>query len=152
MMTIREAEKTDIAVIADFQLKMAKETENLDLNPETVVKGVTAVFSDPSHGKYFVTEIESKVCASLMVTPEWSDWRNSKVLWIQSVYVLPEFRKSGVFKKMYQHLKSLVEGSELYTGLRLYVDKSNHIARNVYRQIGMNGEHYEVFEWMKDNR
>jgi ribosomal protein S18 acetylase RimI-like enzyme len=150
-MTIRVAEKIDIAVITDFQIKMAKETENLDLNPETVKKGVTAVFSDPNLGKYFVAETESGVCASLMLTPEWSDWRNSKVLWIQSVYVLPEFRKSGIFKKMYLHLKSLVENSESYSGLRLYVDKSNHVARNVYRQIGMNGEHYEVFEWMKNN-
>jgi ribosomal protein S18 acetylase RimI-like enzyme len=150
-MTIREAQRTDIAVIADFQIKMAKETENLDLNPETVKKGVTAVFSHPNLGKYFVAESESGVCASLMVTPEWSDWRNSQVLWIQSVYVLSEFRKKGIFKKMYQHLKTMVEGSELYSGLRLYVDKSNHNARNVYRQIGMNGEHYEVFEWMKDN-
>ena len=149
MITIREAKKTDIPVIADFQLKMAKETENLALNSETVKKGVTAVFSDPKLGKYFVAEADSKVCASLMVTPEWSDWRNSQVLWIQSVYVLPEFRKSGIFKKMYLHLKTLVEGSDSYSGLRLYVDKSNHNARNVYRQIGMNGEHYELFEWMK---
>jgi len=149
MIHIREAKKPDAQIITEFQMKMAMESENISLNRETVNHGVMAVFSDSSLGQYFVAETNRQVVASLLITPEWSDWRNSKVLWIQSVYVAPEYRQKGVFRNMYLHLREMVENSIEYAGLRLYVDKSNTPARKVYQKIGMNSEHYELFEWMK---
>jgi ribosomal protein S18 acetylase RimI-like enzyme len=139
----------DIQTIADFQVKMAFETENMKLDPPTVIKGVTAVLDDPSKGKYWLAELNGVVVGSLLTIPEWSDWRNGTVLWIHSVYVPPEHRKLGIFKKLYTHLKTMVETSPELRGLRLYVDKTNVPAQKVYEALGMNGEHYHLFEWMK---
>lgn len=139
----------DIEIIADFQLKMALETENLKLDLPTVIKGVTAVMDDPSKGKYWVAEINGEVTGCLLTVNEWSDWRNGTVLWIHSVYVLPQMRKSGAFKALYQHLKNMVNESPDLRGLRLYVDKTNLNAQKVYESLGMSGEHYHLFEWLK---
>lgn len=140
----------DIDTIADFQVKMAHETENgLKLDPATVQLGVTAVMDDPSKGKYWVAESGGEVVGCLLTVPEWSDWRNGTVLWIHSVYVKPSFRKQGVYKSLYLHLRDMVKSSEDLRGLRLYVDKTNIRAQQVYQNLGMNGEHYHLFEWMK---
>ena len=139
----------DIPVIADYQIKMALETENMKLDPPTVDKGVSAVFDDPSKGKYWLAEADGKVIGCLLTVPEWSDWRNGTVLWIHSVYVPPEYRQHGVYKKLYTHLKEMVQTSPEYRGLRLYVDKSNLNAQKVYEALGMSGEHYHLYEWMK---
>lgn len=140
----------DIDTIADFQVKMAYETENgLKLDPATVQLGVTAVMDDPSKGKYWVAESDGEVVGCLLTVPEWSDWRNGTVLWIHSVYVKPSFRKQGVYKTLYLHLRDMVNSSEDLRGLRLYVDKTNIRAQQVYQNLGMNGEHYHLFEWMK---
>ena len=139
----------DIHTIADFQVRMAFETENMKLDPPTVEKGVTAVFDDPAKGKYWLAEVNGQVVGSLLTIPEWSDWRNGTVLWIHSVYVPPEFRKMGIYKKLYSHLKTMVETSPDLRGLRLYVDKTNAPAQKVYEALGMSGEHYHLFEWMK---
>lgn len=148
--TIRPGLLFDIETIADFQVKMAFETENgLKLDPPTVIKGVTAVIDDPSKGKYWIAEISGDVAGCLLTVPEWSDWRNGTVLWIHSVYVKPEYRKNGVYKALYQHLKNIVAESNDLRGLRLYVDKTNIRAQQVYQNLGMNGEHYHLFEWMK---
>lgn len=149
MITVRKAKPGDENVIVDFQVRMAKETEQVDLNRDTVIKGVNSVFNDPGKGIYFVAESENKKIASLMVTFEWSDWHNGNVYWIHSVYVLPEFRKKGVFRKMYLHLKNLVQQNKNLRGLRLYVDSINTNAQKVYETLGMDGEHYRMFEWMK---
>jgi ribosomal protein S18 acetylase RimI-like enzyme len=149
-LTIREADISDIETITNFQLAMALESEKLELDRNILSKGVKAVFEDPFKGKYYVAEFDGRVVASLMTTYEWSDWRNGMVIWIQSVFVLPENRKSGLFRMMYHHLKSMVENDSYYRGLRLYVDNSNKNAISVYRNIGMNGDHYRVFEYMKD--
>ena len=148
-MKIKKAEVADIQSIIEFQQQMAKETENVNLDIEVLTKGVNTVFNDHSKGIYYVATEHGKVIASLLTTYEWSDWRNGCVLWIQSVYVLLEFRQKGVFKKMYWHLKSMVESSDEYLGLRLYVDHTNIKAQNVYEQIGMDGEHYKMYEWFK---
>ena len=148
-MQIRLANQEDKFLIADFQIKMAKETEDLSLNIETVNNGVMSVFQNPHKGKYIVAEINDKVVASLMLTYEWSDWRNSVVLWIQSVYVLPEYRGKGIFKSLYIFVKNMTNEDENISGIRLYVDKTNKNAMEVYKAIGMNGEHYKLFEWMK---
>jgi len=147
-MTFREANKTDYKVIAGFQEKMAWETEHFKLSNEIVLKGVSAVFEDKTKGKYYVVEEDGKVISSLLTTYEWSDWRNNFVIWIQSVYVLSEYRKKGVFQLMYSEIKTIVENSEKYAGIRLYVDKTNHNAQRVYEKIGMQGNHYSLFEEM----
>ncbi len=150
MVQIRLASQEDQQIIADFQLKMAMETENFQLDPETVSTGVNAVLRDPAKGKYFVADDDGLVVASLLITFEWSDWRNKWVAWIQSVYVIDEYRQRGVFRKMYEHIRSWAKQDAEIAGLRLYVDKSNHRAIEVYKRIGMNGEHYQLFEWMED--
>ena len=139
----------DIQVIAEYQVKMAWETEQLKLDPPTVELGVAAVFDDPSKGKYWLAEVNGEVAGCLLTVPEWSDWRNGTVLWIHSVYVKPEFRKHGVFRKLYSHLRTMVETSKELRGLRLYVEKANHPAQKVYESLGMSGEHYHLYEWLK---
>jgi len=148
-MKIQKANKTDVKIISDFQQKMALETENFVLEQETVQAGVKAVFDDKSKGQYFVAIQQDIIIGSLLITYEWSDWRNSYVVWIQSVYVLPEYRKLGVFKNMYSFIKQLVADNEIYSGIRLYVDNSNTNAQKVYKKMGMNGNHYKLFESMK---
>ncbi|PLX14699.1 MAG: GNAT family N-acetyltransferase [Marinilabiliales bacterium] len=148
-MRIRLATEDDKYIIAKFQVKMAKETENIDLDPEIVENGVMSVFQDSHKGKYMVAEAGEDVIASLLLTYEWSDWRNSMVLWIQSVYVLPDYRGKGVFRMLYNYVKEIATEDKSVSGIRLYVDKTNTNAMKVYSAIGMNGEHYNVFEWMK---
>ena len=131
---------------------MARETEDLELDREVLTSGVNAVFADPALGRYYIAEDDAddkgRVIGSLMITYEWSDWRNGTVWWIQSVYVIPEFRRRGIYAGLYAHVKTLVEQSTV-RGIRLYVDKRNVPAQDVYTRLGMNGEHYLVFEWMK---
>ena len=147
-MHYREALPTDASAIIDFQLAMARETEDLELDREVLTRGVHAVFADPALGRYYIAESDTRIAGSLMITYEWSDWRNGMVWWIQSVYVTPEFRRRGVYAGLYTHVKSMVEQSTV-RGIRLYVDKRNTAAQQVYSRLGMNGEHYLVFEWMK---
>ena len=149
-MIVREATTKDARAIAEFQLKMALETENIQLDKNTVDLGVQAVFNDPSKGTYYVAEKEGNVITSLLTTFEWSDWRNGTVLWIQSVFVLPEFRGNGVYKKMYRHIQKLVEQDNRLKGIRLYVDQSNLRAQQVYSKLNMSAEHYQLFEWLKN--
>lgn len=148
-MNIRSAQISDLEQLVDFQITMALESENLHLDKDILQQGILSVLNDKTKGSYFVVEDESTLIASLLITYEWSDWRNKMVWWIQSVFVVPEFRQKGVFKKLYNHIQAIVENDDTICGLRLYVDKQNIRAQNVYRNIGMNGEHYQVFEWMK---
>jgi len=147
---IQKGEDSDLDAIARFQIAMAYETENYRLDPETVLKGVGEVLNNEKLGAYYVAVVENKVVGSLLTTYEWSDWRNGTVLWIQSVYVDSSFRKQGVYASLYSHIKTLVAGDESLKGIRLYVDESNQKAMEVYARLGMNGEHYRVFEWMKE--
>jgi len=148
-MIIRQANETDSASIVEFQLAMALETEQLQLHEQTVVKGVAAVFADSSKGIYYVAETDKKVVGSLLTTFEWSDWRNGTVLWIQSVYVRPEFRKRSIFSRLYKHIQEKVALNPDLRGIRLYADKTNTAAHGVYAHLGMTAEHYQMFEWMK---
>lgn len=145
----REAIVADTESIVNFQLAMALETEDLALDKETCTFGVAEVFKNSARGKYHVAQHENKVIASLLIVPEWSDWRNGEVWWIHSVYVLPQFRKEKVFTQFYDYIKSKVQASAQVRGLRLYVDKRNEVAQKVYQRIGMNNQHYELYEWMK---
>lgn len=146
---VREARREDAAAIIEFQLAMARETEELALDRDVLTRGVTAVFDQPSLGRYFVAESDGRAIASLMITYEWSDWRNGNVWWIQSVYVIPEFRRRGVYASLYSHIRTQVEPDPSIRGIRLYVDTRNKPAQEVYARLGMEGEHYKVFEWMK---
>ncbi len=149
MIVVTEANSRIQANIVDFQLAMAKETEGIDLDRHVVEKGVKAVFDDPSKGKYYIATINDKVAASLLTTFEWSDWRNGEVYWIQSVYVLPEFRKQGVYKMMYKYIQDQIAELPNIMGIRLYVDSDNKPAQTVYAKLNMDGNHYRLFEWMK---
>lgn len=145
-MRIRKATLTDAPVVAEFNLRLAEETEQLRLNPQTVSAGVAAVLNDPAKGLYFVAEAAGAVVGQLMVTYEWSDWRNGNLWWIQSVYVKPEFRSRGVFRALFEHLKSLARASHDVAGLRLYMHAENDRARRAYEHLGMKRSDYEIFE------
>lgn len=149
-MIIRNAIHTDIVQIANFQVEMALETENFMLNPIEVRKGVEKFFDEPQLGRYLVAEMDEGLIACLLVQNEWSDWRNRMVWWIHSVYVHPDFRNQGVYRQMYQHLKNEVDANASIGGLRLFVDKRNVNAQEVYRKLGMTDEHYLLFEWMPE--
>lgn len=148
MIIIRKAAIEDAPAIHSFQKEMAIETEGLTLNDEILGKGVMAVFQNPSKGGYFVAETDSKVVASLLITYEWSDWRNAEVWWFQSVYVLPRFRRMGIFRKMYDFIKHEADRSGV-AGLRLYVESNNSPARKTYEAMGMSSEHYTMYEWLR---
>jgi ribosomal protein S18 acetylase RimI-like enzyme len=150
MIAIRPATRTDATCILDFQVMMAIETENIVLDKLIASKGIAALLDDPSKGVYYVAEVKGQVAGCFLITYEWSDWRNGVVWWLQSVYVDAPYRKLGVFRKMYDHIVGIISADPGVRGLRLYVDKSNERAQNVYRSLGMNGDHYTVFEWMPE--
>jgi len=149
MVEIRKGQRRDSGRIIEFQMRMAKEAEGLKLDRETVTEGVRGVFEERSRGTYWIAEQDGEILGVCLVIPEWSDWRNGTVLWIHSLYVVPEARGRGIFKKLYEHLKKQVEESEELMGLRLYVDKKNRLAQEVYERLGMSKEHYELYEWLK---
>ena len=146
---IRPGRREDADTIADFQIRMALESEGLELDRATVARGVQAVFDDPAKGTYWIACEGEKPVGVLLAIPEWSDWRNATVLWIHSLYVVPEARRRGVFKALYENLKAQVETSPDLAGLRLYVDKANHHAQGAYEALGMTREHYHLYEWLK---
>jgi len=149
MITVRKATPDDAPSIIDFQLKMAWETEELKLNENIVTGGVLAVFKDPSRGQYYVAIDNGMAVASLLITYEWSDWRNCNVWWFQSVYVIPDYRRRGIFRTMYNHIKQLAQENDI-AGLRLYVETKNTRAQKTYEALGMSSEHYAFYEWMRN--
>jgi ribosomal protein S18 acetylase RimI-like enzyme len=146
---VRDANAQDKQAIIDFQMEMALETETLKLDRDILTQGVSSVLSDNNRARYFIAESDRMAVGMLMITYEWSDWRNGWVWWIQSVYTKPGFRKMGIYKMLYDHVKGLVNASDNIRGLRLYVDKRNVPAQKVYESLGMSGEHYTTYEWMK---
>ncbi len=149
MIEIRKGKLSDSENIVELQLRMAQETEGLQLDRNVVSKGVRGVFEEPARGTYWIAEEKGKVLGVLLAISEWSDWRNATVLWIHSLYVIPEARGQGVFKKLYLNLEKQVEQSTELAGIRLYVDKQNKSAQKVYEKLGMNKHHYELYEWLK---
>jgi ribosomal protein S18 acetylase RimI-like enzyme len=149
MIIISRAEEGDIQIITDFQLALAIETEAVYLDPETVFRGVGTVFKDATKGFYLVAKEEDRVIGALMVTFEWSDWRARTVWWIQSLYVVPEYRRQGIYKQMYSWLLDKINHDDTVGGIRLYVDRSNLNAQKVYESLGMDGNHYRFYEFMK---
>ncbi len=149
MITIRKAQPDDATDIAVFQHEMAWETERIRLDHVIVASGVNAVFLDSSKGQYYVAEDEGKVVASLLITYEWSDWRNTYVWWFQSVYVRTSHRRRGIFSSMYRHIRHEADKKGI-AGLRLYVESNNLNACKTYESLGMTSEHYKLYEWLKD--
>ena len=145
-MQIRIATPADAAVVSDFNLRLAAETESLRLDPETVRAGVVAVLGDAAKGVYFIAEADGEIAGQFMITYEWSDWRNGNLWWLQSVYVRPEFRGRGVFRGLFEHLEAMAHNRTDVAGLRLYMHADNHRARKTYLRLGMKPAHYEVFE------
>lgn len=135
----------DIESIVQFQADMAMESEGCVLDKEKVTKGVTAAMLDDSKGVYWVAKFEKRPIGSLMLTREWSDWNNEWYWWIQSVYVIPEFRRKGVYKAMYKKVKDTAKANNV-SQIRLYVDKTNVSAQKVYQNLGMQESHYLMFE------
>jgi len=144
---IRDATPADAPTIAEFNVRMAMETEHLKLDPPTVLAGVRAVLSDPSRGRYFVADINGTLAGQLLITHEWSDWRNADIWWIESVYVHPDHRRSGVFRTLYDQVRSAAHQAGA-CGLRLYVERENLRAQNTYKSLGMDLTHYLVMEEM----
>lgn len=146
MITIRPAIPADGDAIVAANIAMAQETENKTLDRDTTAQGVAALINHPDRGRYYVADAGGEVVGQLAVTWEWSDWRNGTFWWIQSVYVAPTVRGRGVFKMLYRHVADEAAGHSNVCGLRLYVDKSNHGAAEVYRRLGMTTTHYDMLE------
>lgn len=145
-MKIRYATMDDAQNIIEFNRAMAFETEALVLDLSVLSKGVTSLLNEPSKGCYLVADINGEIAGSLMVTYEWSDWRAKNYYWIQSVYIRPEFRRQGIYKKLYQAVKQLAADNNGAASFRLYVEKDNVTAQQTYQSLGMKQCDYLMFE------
>lgn len=143
----RLATLDDVETLVEGNLRIAEETESLTLDPDVVRRGVTTVLEGGAAGRYYVVELDGKVAAQIMLTYEWSDWRNGNVWWIQSVYTWPAARGQGLFRRLFDEVEKAAR-AEGAVGLRLYVDQTNARAQAIYAKVGMDGEHYRVFEKM----
>ncbi|NKE69474.1 GNAT family N-acetyltransferase [Candidatus Manganitrophus noduliformans] len=143
---IRPAVEEDTERLVAFNRAMAKETEGLDLPMETVSAGVAALLKQPQYGFYLVAEINGEVVGGLMVTYEWSDWRDGLFWWLQSVYVLPSQRGKGIYKRLYAAVKRRAIERGDVCGFRLYVERENRRAQETYRALGMAETHYKIYE------
>lgn len=146
MLTIRPATAADAETIASFNEAMATETEGKTLAPETIRAGVRALLSRHDLGFYLVAEEDGRIVGQLMVTFEWSDWRNGLVWWVQSVYVRPEARGRGVYRALHGHVREAARGDGGVRGLRLYVERENRTAQATYGRLGMRETGYRLFE------
>jgi len=145
-MEIRLATAADADALVEFNQAMALETEGKHLDPIVLASGVRAVFADTNKGFYVVADDAGKIAGGLMVTFEWSDWRNSWFWWIQSVYILPEFRGHGLYRRLYDFVKARADQSREVCGFRLYVETENTSAQLVYERVGMRRSHYLMYE------
>lgn len=143
---IRVAERGDAAALVEFNQAMALETEGKTLEPAKISAGVAAVFEDDKKGFYVVAEAGETIVGGLMVTYEWSDWRNGWFWWIQSVYILPEGRGQKLYSRMYDFVKEKAATQGNVCGFRLYVEHDNNHARKVYEKLGMAESHYQMYE------
>ena len=146
---MRLARRRDAPVLIAFNAAMALETEGKALFPEIIGAGVRRLLARPLSGFYVIAQAGSEVAGSLMVTTEWSDWRNGDFWWIQSVYVRPEFRRRGVYKRLYRYVQRLAAKRRSVCGFRLYVERGNRRAQAAYRAAGMERTRYLVFEALK---
>lgn len=146
MIKIRIANKKDIASLVDFNMAMAFETEAKTLDGDTVTNAVSAVFDDPNKGFYVVAQDDDRVVGGLMITYEWSDWRNAWFWWIQSVYILPDSRGKGIYSLLYDFVKTKAHEESDVIGFRLYVELENRNAQTVYEKLGMSKSNYFMYD------
>jgi ribosomal protein S18 acetylase RimI-like enzyme len=144
-LSIRPATAADISALCAWNLAMAHETEGLALDPAVLEHGVRAVFEQPQRGFYLVADRDGTAVGGLLVTFEWSDWRNGDYWWIQSVYVLPEARRDGVFRALYAEVEQRARAARA-ASLRLYVETENTRAQATYERMGMRRCHYAMYE------
>ncbi len=142
---IRKANNFDIKTISDFNIRMALETENKILKKEIISKGVEHMINNEHLGFYLMALVDGEIVGSLMVTTEWSDWRNGLFWWIQSVYIIKEYRRKGVYSALYNYVKKISKNENI-CGYRLYVEKDNIIAQKTYENLGMKKTHYLLYE------
>lgn len=143
---VRDAEDRDLETLAKFNIALAWETEQKRLELPVVTRGLQTLLSNPRHGFYTVAEIAGEVAGCIMVTYEWSDWRCGLFWWVQSVYVKPEFRRQGVFRRLYESLKEKASREQNVCGFRLYVEHSNHTGQHTYAGVGMKETSYKFYE------
>ncbi len=145
-LTLRRAGPGDAAVIAELNQRLAQESEGKTLDPAVLAAGVAACLADPCKARYFLAEEDGVVLGQIMLTTEWSDWRNGWVWWIQSVYVRQEARRRGVFRALFRHVHEAARADPEVVGLRLYVERDNHAAQQTYQRLGMEVTGYLVLE------
>ena len=145
-LTIRDATPADAPTIADYNNRIAAETEDKQLDPNLIGPGVEALLADPSKGQYWVAEFDGEIVGQIMTTYEWSDWRNGMIWWIQSVYVHADHRRSGVFRALHDHVEALARARPDVIGLRLCVEKDNTRAQATYDSLGYSTTEYRVMQ------
>ncbi len=143
---IRPARESDAETIARFNSAMALETEHLHLDPSRLLEGVRGLFIRPEFGRYLIAEWDGRVAGQTMITYEWSDWRNGVFWWIQSVYVLPEFRNRGIFRALMEQVEKEAGAAGGVCGVRLYVESNNQRAQEVYCRLGFQNTAYRMLE------
>lgn len=146
MISIRQAGRADAGFLITCNLSLALESEGKALSPEVLSQGVLNLLERPQLGFYLIAEYSDRPAGCLMVTTEWSDWRNGLFWWIQSVYVTPEFRRRGMYRRLYGEVQALARSAKDVIGFRLYVEKDNRAAQETYRAQGMAETHYRLFE------
>jgi len=144
--TVRIAAVADVDAVAANNAAIARETEGRRLDPDTLRTGVARVLSDPTRGVYYLAEIGGRVVGQLLITREWSDWRNGWFWWIQSVFVAPEARRAGIYRVLHEHVKAEASRQTDVCGLRLYVEGENTRAQRVYERLGMRRTTYQLYE------
>jgi ribosomal protein S18 acetylase RimI-like enzyme len=143
---VRRAVPADAGAIAGFNIALARETEQVALDPDRIDAGVRSLIADPSKGFYIVAGVDGIIAGQLMITYEWSDWRNGNFWWIQSVYVAPQYRRSGIFSLLYRTIEEEARRSSGVCGTRLCVHRHNAIAQKIYEKLGMTKSKYELME------
>lgn len=139
------AQPSHAAAIVEFQIKMAWETEQKVLDRPTVDAGVRAVFADVGRGFYLVAQVDEAVVGSLLVTKEWSDWRNTDIWYIQSVYVVESQRGNGCFRHLFDTASQMAKEQGVRV-MRLYVEHENTKAQAVYERLGMAQLPYRMYQ------
>lgn len=145
-LTIRPAVVADAPLIVEFNRRMAEETEGKALDLKRLKAGVVAALADPHKAVYFMAERDGGVVGQLMITREWSDWRNGWFWWIQSVYVREDARREGIFRSLYEHVREAARQDAEVIGLRLYVERENRGAQQTYQRLDMKETGYLLFE------
>ncbi len=149
---VRSAEPSDLETIVEFNRRLAEETEGKRLDLAVLREGVRAVLTQPRRGRYFLACVDGRVVGQVMHTWEWSDWRCGEIWWLQSVYVLPAYRRQGVLRQLLEHVFGLAERDRQVVGVRLYVEQSNQVAQLAYSKLGFEPAGYVVLERMLAER